>query len=265
MKIFPISDIHTDIWRPRQNYWSTHFKFLKDIDVMVIAGDLGSATNNMVTLSQILLEHPHLDIVYVLGNHDYYGTVYSHAYDSMLWADYQLDRLHVLTGDDMSSWEKDNVVFIGGTLWTDFNKEHAFTMNEVQRYLNDYRAIFSGDGTIKPRFILDRHYNMRKQIFKALERDKYKDKTRIVVTHHQPFLPDCITEATTYGYCVDLEDWFNNCERLPEYWISGHTHKSHWKVKQYTHGEVTFVSNQFGYPSEEPTKTGYRNDCILEV
>ena len=54
MKMFIISDIHADIWRPSQRYWAKHLgPFLKDVDVMVIAGDIGSFGNNFVYLAQI--------------------------------------------------------------------------------------------------------------------------------------------------------------------------------------------------------------------
>ena len=268
MKIFPISDMHTEIWFPKQDYWSKNFSFLKDVDVMIIAGDNGSAAFNLIPIMQALLEFPDLHIVYVPGNHDYYGANYVHARDSLVAASYSIDRLHVLSESNRyGTWEHEGVVFIGATLWTDFNKEHAGIMNEVKRGLNDYRAITMGpdNKTIKPQFILNEHYTMKKHIFKELDKYKNSDKTCVVVTHHQPYLPDCIMEPITYGYCVDLEDKLNECEKLPKYWISGHTHKSDWKRKQYTHGDVIFLSNQFGYPSEDASVTGWHKDFILEV
>lgn len=265
MKIFPISDIHAEIWHPIQEYWAINFKFLKDIDVMVIAGDNGSCINNLSMMMQILMEFPNLHIVYVLGNHDYYGSYYRQAWEGMLWADYSIERLHVLTGYQYCSWEYNGVVFIGGTLWTDYNKDNENVKNIVQRTLNDYRAIIANNNNkfITPNFILNEHYTMRKYIFKNLE--KSSGKKTIVVTHHKPYLSDIITDASVYGYEVDLTDDLNLCSALPEYWIYGHTHKSSWKTINYVNGSVTFVSNQFGYPSEDPSVTGFHKDCILEV
>lgn len=138
-------------------------------------------------------------------------------------------------------------------------------MNEVQRELHDYDEIMSGkDGKrITANRILQEHYAQVKYIFKQLERRP--EQKKIVVTHHKPYLSDCLTDVCTYGYEVDLTSKFNECEHLPEYWISGHTHRSEWKTKEFTHGTVTFVSNQFGYPSEDVSKTGFHRDCILEV
>lgn len=268
MKIYPISDMHTEIWLPKQEYWSTHFSLFKDVDVLVIAGDNGSSINNLIPIMQILLEFPHLHVVYVPGNHDYYGSDYAHAKESLITASYSIERLHVLSDNHKyGTWEHENVVFIGATLWTDYNKEHAGIMNAVQHGLNDYRAITTGADRkpIRPTFILNEHYTMKKHIFRELDRYKGSGKTCIVVTHHQPYLPECITDPVSYGYCVDMEDKFNECENLPKYWISGHTHKSDWKRREYAHGSTTFISNQFGYPSEDASITGWHKDFILEV
>lgn len=263
MKFFIISDIHTDVWRPKQEYWSTHFSFLKDVDVMVIAGDNGSFCNSLIALTQVLLAHPHLEVVYAMGNHDYYGTQLMYALDTMSWASHQIDRLHVLTSYD-PAWEYKGVVFIGGTLWTDYNKEDVHAMNAVQRALNDYRAILKSNGKpVTPNNILQEHYITKKQIFKML--DKNVGKPCVVVTHHQPFIQGAVTDLVQYGYCVDLEDKLNECLNPPKYWVHGHTHRSTWTHRKYKNGGVTFVSNQFGYPSESSQITGYRNDCILEI
>ena len=266
MKILPISDIHSEIWLPKQGYWTVQFKkWFDQVDVLVIAGDNSSCINNLVLITQVLLEFPKLEIVYVLGNHDYYMTRYNHAWESMLWADYSIDRLHVLTGYDKCAWEFQDVVFIGGTLWTDFNQMNSNAINAVQRGLNDYRAIASNNGTkpITANFIYNEHCTMKKNIFRLLER--YPDKKRVVVTHHKPFLSEIITDPLTYGYEVDLTKELNECTNLPEYWIYGHTHKSGWTTKSYINGDVTFISNQFGYPSEDTSVTGFHKDCILEV
>ena len=266
MKILPISDIHAEIWLPRPGYWTREFKkWFDQVDVLVLAGDNGSCMNNITMLTQILLEFPNLHIVYVLGNHDYYLTRYEHAWQSMLIADYSIDRLHVLTGYDNSAWKHNNVIFIGGTMWTDFNKNNPNAMNEVQRVMNDYRAISSNNGSkpITPNFIYNEHHIMKKNIFRLLNR--FPDNKKVVVTHHKPYITEPVTDLVAYGYEVDLTDEFNACESLPEYWIFGHTHKSTWKTINYEHGNVTFVSNQFGYPSEDPSVTGFHKDCILEV
>ena len=265
MKMFIISDIHADIWRPSQHYWSKHLgPFLKDVDVMVIAGDIGSFGNNFVYLAQILLELPHLHVVFVPGNHDYYGSQLEYVKDTMVWADYSLEKLHILTPYHPSWKYNEDIVFIGGTLWTNCNNQNTAAMNAVQRGMNDYRAILKSDNKpIIATNTIQEFYETKKRIFKELE--KHTGKKCVVVTHHQPFFRGCVTDPITYGYCSDMEKEFNECTNLPVYWVHGHTHSSTWLTKEYTNGRVTFVSNQFGYPTEPATLTGYRNDYILEV
>lgn len=265
MKIFPISDIHSDIWHPMQKYWSTNFKFLEDVDVMCIAGDAGRVIANIVMLAQILLEFPKLEIVYVPGNHDFYGVNMDLALEEYVWADYALDRLHILTGYQYSTWTYKNCVFIGATLWTDYNGKKPLIMNEVKKRLNDYKCIYSGkdNKTITPDRILNEHYTQRKFLLKNLERNK--NKPCVVITHHKPYLSPCITDGLTYGYEVDLMNVIDECENPPLIWVSGHTHKSEWKEHDFKHGHTLFVSNQFGYPREDVSQTGFHKDCILEI
>ena len=265
MKIFPISDIHSGIWHPMQKYWSSHFSFLNDVDVMCIAGDAGEPIQNIVMIAQLLLEFPNLEIVYVPGNHDFYGMNIDQALESYVWAEYSLDRLHLLTGYQYSTWVYGDFAFIGATLWTDFNDKKPLIMNEVKKGLHDYDTIRSGrDGKlITPDRILNEHYKQRKTLFKSLERNK--DKRCIVVTHHKPYLSPAITEGLTYGYEVDLMKALDECKCPPEVWISGHTHKSEWKEHDFTHGHTLFMSNQFGYPEEDTSVTGFHKDCILEL
>lgn len=265
MKIFPISDVHSGLFNPRQSYWRREFSFLDDVDVMCFAGDGNESISNIVLLTQILLEFPKLHIVYVPGNHDYYNSNIDYAMIEYTWADYAIDRLHLLTGNNYSTWEYGDFLFIGATLWTDFNGNNDRVANAVKRYMNDYKSIRSGkDGKlISVNRILEEHYKHKKMIFKKLE--KNTDKRCIVVTHHKPYLSDCIVEAEIYGYEVDLTDKFNECSHLPEVWIYGHTHKSTWKEIEFAAGKVLFVSNQFGYAHEDISLTGFHKDCIIEV
>lgn len=83
------------------------------IDVLVIAGDTHtSATAIGQFVSDLLARHPHLHVVLVPGNHEYYGKTIDET-ESQLEA-LRGDRCHVLLN---SVAVIGGVMFVGGTLW----------------------------------------------------------------------------------------------------------------------------------------------------
>ena len=279
--IFPISDLHTDFTVNgnvgRRNTLLTEeqlekmFGFLNDYDDMVVVacGDIGERMMGVVWCERMLKVFPKIRIVYTPGNHEYYGANMDILQHDLSKATFSSKRLYILDGqinarctltDDLGRPE---LVVLGGTLWTDFNKQSATVMNDAQHRMNDYKYIMSGGDNkrITANRILNEHFNTRKQIFKELER---VDKTVPVIcmSHHTPYV-DTVQDALTYAYHVDLSEELNNASRVPTYWFSGHTHMSKVKEIEYSAGKVTFVSNQWGYPSE--TATGYSEHAIFEI
>lgn len=268
--IFPISDVHIGM---REEFYEEKnirraLGFLeeygKDI-IMCCCGDIGDRYTGILWITKVLECFPELRVVYTPGNHEFYGTnIDVLQYD--LWkAGHQIDRLYVLDGQYVFKHEIDGISFIGATLWTDFNKNAPAVKNIVQRDMNDYRTIFSGGSykLITTDRIFNEHCEQRKAIYKKL--NNLTTEKCVVMSHHSP-IPTHEGHAgdmLTYGYCSDLSFMLEEAQHVPQYWLSGHTHSSVVRHREFPNGETMFVSNQMGYPTE--FNTGYTDACILEV
>ena len=267
MYLFPISDLHVGINAHClvSNFISNHFKFLnKYKDIVVCAcGDIGPGLAGYVFLDKLQKTFPHIKIVYVLGNHEYYGHQINSIYDECALTNLTgNENIVILDGKHANNYVINGINFIGCTLWTDFNKGNAEVMNRSQRVMNDYRCIMQGDRRITPEYILNTHGVQMKGIIKELNRETgYKN---VVLTHHvpiesQPF----IGGLEHYAYYSDLWDKIIATENPPVYWFYGHDHKSAYIEKVDGDKKVTFCSNPVGYYTE--TTTGYSTKCVLEI
>lgn len=263
MHLFPISDLHINFYRDLYQYKDLDKLFgeFNDYDDLVVCccGDIGERTNGLDFIRHLLDTFPHIQVAYVLGNHEYYCSIMSALEEDIVHQALYIPRLHVLTSNNPFTIIND-VVFIGNTLWTDLCHGNEKVYNEVQHKMNDFRYIRTNNRLLTPEYMVDLHHQQSKQIFRILER-KHKDK-QVVLTHHQPFQPKVI-DGVNYAFCADLEDKFNECQNLPIYWFCGHTHSSINTVRKYKYGNVRFVSNQYGYPQEY--MSGYTINCILEI
>lgn len=279
--IIPVSDIHIDIPNtpPRvdgkklKGHVAMEDEIRKlfpydtsDRHIFCFCGDIGERLLGVYYIMKILEIFPNSEAVYVPGNHEFYGYNIDYAYADFNFVNETAERLHVLTGMGYSSCEIDGITFVGGTLWTDFNKGSSEIMTMACTTMNDYIAIksTSKNRPISPERILNDHHVQRKNIFKSISKALEKNKPVIVLTHHRPILPECIYSTTEYLYSVDLMKDLEALPKLPKYWLCGHHHRSIYKELRLTNGTMTVIENSVGYPSER-TKTGFSNLCTLET
>lgn len=79
---------------------------------------------------------PH--VIYVAGNHEHYHGDYANTISKLKQRLGYLSNLHIL---DKEKLMIDGVLFVGGTLWTDMNKEDPVTMANIRGVMNDYRQV----------------------------------------------------------------------------------------------------------------------------
>ena len=70
MKIRLLSDLHTEFRLP---FKTASFAEYHDEDVLVLAGDIASGSTNTISVIKFFLDQGFPDVVYVPGNHEYYG------------------------------------------------------------------------------------------------------------------------------------------------------------------------------------------------
>jgi len=71
MKIRLLSDLHTEFRLPYKTHEMSQYR---GEDVLVLAGDIASGSTNTMNVIKHFLDCGFPQIVYVPGNHEYYGT-----------------------------------------------------------------------------------------------------------------------------------------------------------------------------------------------
>ena len=77
-------------------------------------------------------------VVYISGNHEHYHGDFAETFKIFRERLGYLTNLHIL---DKESVLINDVMFIGGTLWTDMNKEDGITLSHMKGMMNDFRTI----------------------------------------------------------------------------------------------------------------------------
>jgi predicted phosphodiesterase len=214
-----------------------------EADVTVLAGDIRPGKSALKWIRESFPEQP---IVYVLGNHEFYGGAVPKLINDFRRMTVGTN-IHILENDCLNI---DGVRFLGCTLWTDFLLfgDPAVAGPNAAREMNDYRHI-----RVSPEFrrITGRdtaglHAHSLRWLRSQL--DSTASLPTIIVTHHAPSprsLDSVKTgELISAAYASNLEDVISASRA--KFWIHGHIHlpASFWI------GETHVISNPRGYPDE---------------
>lgn len=224
-----------------------------EADVVVLAGDIGVGTEGLVFARQTW---PDLPIVYVAGNHEYYGHRWPasaaefQGVAEALGIEFLHRRAVVIAG----------VQFLGATLWTDLRLKmrprRASTL--MRRKMNDYRLIWNTDRRLLPTDTL--RANLEAQIWLAETLDVPFEGPRVIVTHHAPIAASLgaqLQRRLAVAYASRLEASVAASEAA--LWIHGHIH--HATDSQC--GATRVLCNPRGYP-DDPAP-GFDPGLVVEV
>lgn len=231
MKIQLLSDLHFEFRELPANAFKT------DAEVLVLAGDI-TCGRTKLELKLIEFAQEYKYIVYVPGNHEYYG----HSINELSGRLDVPNNVFVLNPGTVVI---NNVAFIGATLWTDFHGDDD-AANAARFGINDFRVI--RHFTIED--CIERNTNETNYIKHWLS-DFSPDMKKVVVTHFLPAMR-CVHPRWVAGPSSMLNKYFaNNLDSYIETlenttWMFGHTHD---KISTVI-GNTLLVSNPRGYPSE---------------
>jgi len=267
MKIQIVSDLHLE-------FSDINIQNTNGADVLILGGDIMLAEKVLRPeseygvrfrdfLKRVSFQFPH--VVYIAGNHEFYGGYWSKSLDNLRAACAVHDNVYFLERDTKII---NDVVFVGGTLWTDMNKGDPLTLHAVRDMMSDYRAI-TDDGLgytkLKPARTAERHRETRQYI--ELIAKENRDKTVVVVGHHTPSYLSC---HEMYGndhimngaYHSDLTDVILDNPNI-RLWTHGHTHHCF----DYTVGDCRVVCNPRGYHQTNgwSEDTGWDPEKVVEV
>lgn len=238
MRIQLLSDLHLEFFKD-----ASFFEDLdsKDVDVLVLAGDIGTGSILEKVLRRFCDLYP--QVVYVLGNHEYYGrdrqdirhlvSRARHTHKNLCWL-------------DNSSCEVLGAHFVGGTMW--FPKPPT---SAPKWAMNDYLRIRGFE-----RWVYKENAEFLEKVEALIQPDS------IVVTHHLPSY-----RSVHKKFMFDPLNPFFVCDvektllaKGPALWLHGHTHES----LDYQQGHTRVVCNPFGYINIEENPN-FDKHLILEV
>jgi predicted phosphohydrolase len=205
-------------------------------DVLVLAGDIASGATNTQDVIKHFLDQGFPKVVYVPGNHEYYGSSVKHFDDKMLDFCERTRNAHFLRPGQVII---NDVLFTGGTLWTNF-MDSPISQSVCGRMINDFRQITN----FKTRDAYDLYYKHLEHIKQSYEQ---RGTRRVVVVTH--FLParECIAPRWRGGDL--LNDYFANdlgsmiADMENTTWLFGHTHDA----MDFEIGSIRLVCNPHGY------------------
>ncbi len=225
-----LSDIHVEFHRDGGRAFVDSLD-PAHVDVLVLAGDIAVADDIAPALSLFCRRYASAAVVYVHGNHEFYGSNRESVHATTRRAESENPNLVWL---DCSIAELGGKRILGAPLWF---ARHA-DEQRLKRGMTDFSAI----GAFESWVHLE---NTRTVGF-------FEDNLRpgdIVVTHH---LPSQKSVARAYAghplnpfFVCELDPLI--LERQPRLWLHGHTHNS----ARYELGSTTVACNPFGYVGHE--------------
>ena len=297
MKLLVLSDLHLEM-AP----YTAPVRVLQECDAVVLAGDIHKGCHALAWARQTFGDLP---VLYVAGNHEFYGHRWDKLLDQLRVQARSLD-IHFL---ENTAVQLQGIRFLGCTLWTDFAyfgsaKRDAMGLR-VQKALNDYRLITfrdtdtwgsgnspaldmptgpevsRGNSSERLRSLrwmdsLARHEESAAWLQKEL--DQGDPAYTVVITHHYPHpmstAPRYRHDEVTAGFGSDLGHLMGKSAL----WIHGHTHDScdyEMSGAEMTGGEAgtglatRVVCNPRGYPmygrGERFENEKFRPGLVVEV
>jgi predicted phosphohydrolase len=188
---------------------------IPDCTGLILAGDIGDPATpeykEFVNQASYLFN----DVFLIYGNHECHGRSVSEATKLIQEIVSELPNIHFLNN---SSYDIENVRFVGSTLWTHIEDEQR---HDISTFVSDFISIRD--------WYVEKHNYLHDKsvafIKKEVIRAKIDKKNVIVITHHAPFIN---TDAHRHSgsilssaYETDLSDIIHSPISV---WVHGHTH-----------------------------------------
>jgi len=209
-----------------------------------------------------------------MGNHEHYHGDFATSANILRTVLKEFPNIHFM---DKESITIEDVTFIGGTLWTDMNKEDPHTLYSIKGDMNDFRIIQNSSRKVtfkdnggkfherEARFCPEDTVEDHKAMLAFID-ESTKDKTDkfVVIGHHSPCKmsthPRYKEEVMMNGaYSSDLSEFILDRPQI-KLWTHGHTHDPY----DYMIGSTRIVCNPRGYINYEEIADNF-DFKLLEV
>ena len=281
MKIAVASDLHLE-------FGDLDFDNTEGAEVLILSGDILVAkdvtdhdthdimgaeyrSNRYHNFMQRCTERfPH--VIYILGNHEHYHGDFAKTTAHLKEKFGYMTNLRILDNEVLAL---NDVTFIGGTLWTDMNKQDPTTLYHMKTMMNDFRCVANSNrmvsyktyeqihgvdnrerpifrervGKFSPEDAVDEFRKFTGYIQQIVEGKS--DQKFVVVGHHAPsrlsthgkYAADVVMNG---GYSSSLDDYILDHPQI-RLWTHGHTHYPF----DYMIGSTRVVCNPRGYINYE--------------
>lgn len=185
-------------------------------------------------------------VVYVAGNHEFYRGKWKKTHEILTAECAKFPNVVYL---DKSLCVHKGVTFLGGTMWTDMNRNDPLTLHAVRDMMNDYSVIRDdtrGFTALRPAITsIECSYTLG--YFKAVLSDMPEDAKVVVVTHHAPSFQSVHhhykDEVLMNGaYASDFSEFILDRPQI-KLWTHGHMHDP----SDYMLGDTRVVCSPRGY------------------
>jgi Icc-related predicted phosphoesterase len=186
------------------------------------------------------------EVILIDGNHSTYRYNFKTGYRDLKEFLREFKNIHLLENE---VFEIDDFAIFGAVMWTNFSNRDKFAMDYAVGAMSDFQVIEynAEDGSNKmhwtPELSVLEHENTIKHMTEFFK--KYKNKRKIVVTHHLPSFQSVSFEFhgsyLNPAFYSDLDKFIE--KNKPEVWIHGHTHVSF----DYKIADTRILCNPRGY------------------
>lgn len=260
MKIFYFSDAHDDI--NRHNISSNIEEYIPDnCDLYLDAGDTSGTIEDLLRF----YSNPFWEgkrVLFVGGNHlTYCGMPLDKAHNMLKEKFHLHNNITFLENDYVKI---DNTIFLGATLWTDYEayNRKLYDMRYAYNRIRDYKYVyFTDDVRLTPEITVKLHKQTMNYFESRLS--KFKKHNVVILTHHAPSKLSTSIEyqndSLNPAFYSNLDSMINKYDNL-KLWVHGHIHSS----SNYMINNCSVLSNPIGYQIYEDTYiTGFSKRKII--
>lgn len=254
------SDLHLEHRRDKKDSLDAYIP-AHELDAtswLVLAGDITPIHNQRIDfLNEILATRDFQKIIYIPGNHEYYGGVIEER-DKQISELNNIEKVAAATQSRPLILKSPTFKFLGCTLWADGGRNPMEEM-DTGFILADFRVIRNKKGVYKVSDMQEIHRNHKDFLTKTVETSP--DLPTIFVTHHLPSYSLCNPrfKSGNGGFASSQDDLMLSDEYPIQYWFFGHTHD---RISRKI-GNTQLESNPLGYPRENVV--GYEKFCHLPL
>jgi Icc-related predicted phosphoesterase len=225
-------------------------------DILIVAGDLAEGTRG---IDWLRYQCNFSDVVYVTGNHEYYGHDIDVVDKKLRDLAEEIPTLHFLQKDTVTLF---GIKIAGCTLWTDMSGLDDWGKRCVEKAMADFHCITKRGARFTPQISNGINHDHRNWL-------RHQQDADIVVTHHAPSYQSITPYWQEHGQLLNPGFAGNSDDLIesirPQFWIHGHMHSflRYWHNKEI--GGTQVICNPRGYGGSYQERTGFDDKFMISL